>query len=204
MTTIAIIDYGVGNLRSLEKAFAHVGVEAVVSADAEVLARADRIVLPGVGAFGAAMSELRARGFDRLVHAAVAAGTPVLGVCVGFQMLFTEGHEFGVHPGLGLLPGKVVRCPRGPLPVPQVGWNEVAQTRPHPLFDGIADNAFFYFVHSYYVEAEHPADVLGTTDYGFTYPTVCARGNVMGIQCHPEKSQTVGLRLLKNFAELSA
>src|SRR3981081_2407008 len=151
MTRIAIIDYGVGNLRSLEKAFAATGTPAVVSDDAYVLREADRLVLPGVGAFGACMKALSERGFDRLVRERVAAGTPLLGVCVGMQLLFEESEEFGTTVGLGLLRGRVRRF-SDDLVVPQVGWNQIRQRIPHPLFDGIENSAFFYFVHSYYCE----------------------------------------------------
>jgi glutamine amidotransferase len=197
-----IIDYGVGNLRSIERAFAHVGVNARISSNPDELSAASHLALPGVGAFGAAMDELRARRLDAIVLDAATAGTPILGICVGFQMLFDEGHEFGVHPGLGLLAGRIVKFPPSRLPVPHTGWNQVRQTRAHPLFRDIPDHEFFYFVHSYYVEGAGDAAVLGVTEYGFPYPSACVLDNVMGIQFHPEKSQTVGLRLLKNFAAM--
>jgi glutamine amidotransferase len=199
MPQVAIIDYGVGNLRSVEKAFAATGSGAVVTADERVLRAAERLVLPGVGAFRACMSALAARGFDELVHERVSSGVPLLGVCVGMQMLFETSEEFGETVGLKLLPGRVRRFAHT-LHVPQVGWNNVRQLRPaHPLFDGIADDAFFYFVHSYYCAAER-ADVLGETDYGLSYASIVGRGHVCGVQFHPEKSQATGLRLLKNFA----
>lgn len=200
---LAIIDYGVGNLRNIERAFAHVDVEARITSDPDELRRATRLVLPGVGAFGAAVDELHRRKLDTLVLDAASTGTPILGICVGFQMLFEEGHEFGVHRGLGLLPGRIVKFPESNLPVPQTGWNQVAQTQAHPLMRDIPDGAFFYFVHSYHADSAAPDTVVGTTEYGFEYPTVCARDNVMGVQFHPEKSQTAGLRLLKNFAEVA-
>lgn len=199
MPQVAIIDYGVGNLRSVEKAFAADGCHATVSADEKVLRAADRLVLPGVGAFGACMKALAERGFDSLVHERVAAGTPLLGVCVGMQMLFEESDEFGATRGLGLLRGRVRRF-AGDLVVPQVGWNQVRQCRPHPLFDGIENSAFFYFVHSYYCEPEDADVALGLTDYGEAYASVVARENLCGVQFHPEKSQAAGLRLLSNFA----
>jgi len=196
---VGIIDYGVGNLRSVEKAFAAVGCDAVVSADEEVLQTVDRLVLPGVGAFGACMKALTERGFDQLVCERAAQGTPVLGVCVGMQMLFEESEEFGRTRGLGLLPGRVIRF-ADDLVVPQVGWNQIRQRLANPLFDGIADGAFFYFVHSYYCEPADNSVVLGETDYGVAYASVVARENVSGVQFHPEKSQAAGLRLLANFA----
>ena len=196
---VAIIDYGIGNLRSVEKAFAAAGCEALVSADERVLREAERLVLPGVGAFRACMSELAARGFDRLVRERVARGVPLLGVCVGMQLLFEESEEFGVTSGLGLLGGRVRRFGEELL-APQVGWNQVAQRRAHPLTEGVEDGAFFYFVHSYYCDARDVADVIGETEYGGNYASVVARGVVCGVQFHPEKSQAAGLRLLRNFA----
>ena len=200
MSQVAIIDYGVGNLRSVEKAFAATGCDAVVSADANVLRAADKLVLPGVGAFGACMKALRERGFDELVRERVAAGVPLLGVCVGMQMLFEESEEFGRVEGLGLLRGRVRRFPPTLL-VPQVGWNQVHQRRLHPLFAGIANDSFFYFVHSYFCDATDAESIAGATIYGDAYASVVARANICGVQFHPEKSQTAGLRLLKNFAE---
>ncbi|MDT7543170.1 MAG: imidazole glycerol-phosphate synthase subunit HisH [Acidobacteriota bacterium] len=200
MTRIAIIDYGVGNLRSVEKAFAAAGVVAVVSDDERVLRAADALVLPGVGAFGACASALKERGFDALVLERVAAGVPLLGVCVGMQLLFEESEEFGRSVGLGLLKGRVRRFDKH-LRVPHVGWNQVKAKRAHTLFAGVADEAFFYFVHSYYCETADPDDAIGETEYGVAYPSVVARGRVCGVQFHPEKSQSAGLRLLRNFAE---
>lgn len=196
---MAIIDYGVGNLRSVEKAFAATGCSAVISADENLLRKAERLVLPGVGAFGACMNALTERGFDELVRERVTAGTPLLGVCVGMQMLFEESDEFGPTPGLGLLRGRVRRFPDD-LVVPQVGWNQIGQRSSQPLFEGIKDSAFFYFVHSYYCEPAEREVILGETDYGVTYASVVARENLCGVQFHPEKSQTAGLRLLSNFA----
>lgn len=199
---LVILDYGVGNLRNLERAFAHVGVPAEISSDPNVVCQATHLVLPGVGAFGAAVAELRSRKLEPVVWSVVQAGVPLLGVCVGFQMLFETGHEFGRHAGLGLLGGEVVRFPPDIRPVPHVGWNQVIQTQSHPLWKDIPDRAFFYFVHSYYAAPSVPNDVLGVTDYGLRYASVVARDNVMGVQFHPEKSHQVGLRLLHNFASL--
>ncbi|MBL8166535.1 MAG: imidazole glycerol phosphate synthase subunit HisH [Acidobacteria bacterium] len=202
--TIAIIDYGVGNLGSVEKAFTSQGIAAVVTHDEATLRQADKLVLPGVGAFKACMDGLRAHGFVEFVLEQAHAGKPILGVCVGLQMLFDEGHEFGVHKGLGLLPGRVVKFPDG-VRVPHVGWNQVAfrgNAGTHPLFSDLPDQSFFYFVHSYYVEPTDAACVLGETEYAGRYASICGRGNVVGVQFHPEKSQTAGLRLLKNFAAM--
>lgn len=198
MTQVGIIDYGVGNLRSVEKAFAATGCAAVVSSNEKVLRQAKRLVLPGVGAFGACMQALTARGFDELVRERVVQGIPLLGVCVGMQLLFDESDEFGTTKGLGLFPGRVRRF-AGDLITPQVGWNQIRQGVAHPLFAGIVDGAFFYFVHSYYCESNDPAIVIGETEYGSTYASVVASGNVCGVQFHPEKSQAVGLKLLSNF-----
>ena len=197
---MAIIDYGVGNLRSVEKAFHAGGAEAVVTSDERVLREAERLVLPGVGAFRACMEGLTSRGFDVLVRERVEEGTPLLGVCVGMQMLFEESEEFGTTRGLGLLRGRVRRFDGG-LRVPQVGWNQVGWRKSHALAEGIEDESFFYFVHSYFCDAADDADVLGRTEYGGAYASVVARGAVCGVQFHPEKSQAAGLRLLKNFAE---
>lgn len=200
---IAIIDYGVGNLRSVEKAFAAVGAPAIVTGDRGAIREADRLVLPGVGAFGECARRLRESGLDQLVLAAAASGKPILGLCVGLQLMFDEGHEFGVHGGLGLMRGRVVRFPTDGPRVPQIGWNQVEQLKRHPLLDGLVDGTYFYFVHSYYIEADDSDDVLGSTDYGIRYPSVCARGRVCGVQFHPEKSQDAGLRLLSNFAGIT-
>ena len=199
MLQVGIIDYGVGNLRSVEKAFAASGCTTVISSDEKVLRQAERLVLPGVGAFGACMKALTERGFDELVHERVAQGIPLLGVCVGMQMLFEESDEFGTTPGLRLLRGRVRRF-SGDLVVPQVGWNQIRQRVTHPLFEGIVDGAFFYFVHSYYCEPRESEVILSETDYGVAYPSVVAQKNLCGVQFHPEKSQAAGLKLLSNFA----
>lgn len=202
--SIAIIDYGIGNLRSVEKAFTAQGIEAVVTREEKLLRAADKLVLLGVGAFGYAMQSLRDLGFDELVSEAAQAGKPILGLCVGLQMLFEEGHEFGVHKGLGLLKGKVVKFPDG-LHVPHIGWNQVAIQEAHqtaPIFRDLPDQSFFYFVHSFYVEPHDASCVYGRTDYGLTFASICGRDNVVGVQFHPEKSQASGLKLLKNFAEM--
>ena len=199
---VAIIDYGVGNLRSVEKAFAATGCDAIVSGEESVLRAAGKLVLPGVGAFGACMRALSERGFDRLVRERVEAGTPVLGVCVGMQMLFEESDEFGATPGLGLLPGRVQRF-TDELVVPHVGWNRVTQRQSHALFEDVANGAFFYFVHSYYCDPFDKSVVAGETEYGVSYASIVAKDNICGVQFHPEKSQDAGLQLLKNFARLN-
>lgn len=203
MARVAILDYGVGNLRSVEKAFAAAGASAIISDDERILREAEALVLPGVGAFAECMKELSARGFDELIRERVAEGTPLLGVCVGMQMLFEESEEFGKTAGLGLLRGRVRRF-SDELLVPQVGWNQVRQPRAHWLLEGIEDQAFFYFVHSFYCEPDDPAVVIGETDYGAAYASVVAQRRIYGVQFHPEKSQAAGLRLLGNFARTAA
>jgi imidazole glycerol-phosphate synthase subunit HisH len=199
MTDIAIIDYGVGNLRSVEKAFASTGNQAIVTDDERVLRQAKGLVLPGVGAFAACMNALSSRGFDALVRERVMQGTPLLGVCVGMQMFFEESEEFGKTPGLGLFPGRVRRFSND-LVVPHVGWNQIHKRSAHPLLRNIENKAFFYFVHSYYCEVDDPSIVIGQTDYGINYASVIAQGDLCGVQFHPEKSQAVGLQLLSSFA----
>lgn len=201
MAQIAIIDYGVGNLRSVEKAFNATGCEAIVTANDRELRSAERLVLPGVGAFAACMKALTECGFDHLVRERVEQGTPLLGVCVGMQLLFEESDEFGRTPGLGLLKGRV-RQFRDDLIVPHVGWNQVRRRATHSLFEGIADQSFFYFVHSFYCEPASNDVSIGETDYGVPYASVVALQNVCGVQFHPEKSQAAGLQLLKNFANV--
>ncbi len=194
---IAIADYGIGNLGSVLKAFRHVGAPAFLAADPAELLGADAIVLPGDGAFGATMDELRRRGHDEVVRAFAEQGRPVLGICIGMQVLFEEGDEHGRHRGLGLLPGRVERLPQT-VRIPHMGWNTLQPTRRHALLDGL-DGAYVYFVHSYTCRA--PEDVLlATTDYGGPVSAVVGRGSVLGLQFHPEKSQAVGLELVKRFA----
>jgi imidazole glycerol-phosphate synthase subunit HisH len=194
---IAIVDYGLGNLGSVTKGFRHAGAETVLSGDPAVLRAADALVLPGDGAFGATMDEIRSRGLAGVLMEAAASGQPLLGICIGMQVLFEESEEHGIHRGLGLLPGRVRRID-GPLPVPHMGWNRLRRHRPHSLLDGIEEGAHVYFVHSYYCDA--PDDVvIATSDYGRDFAAIVGRGNVLGLQFHPEKSQAVGLRLVANF-----
>jgi imidazole glycerol-phosphate synthase subunit HisH len=200
MSQVVIVDYGVGNLRSVQKAFAATGCEALVTADESELRNAQRLVLPGVGAFAACMKALTERGFDRLVCEKAREGTPLLGVCVGMQLLFDESDEFGETRGLGLLRGRVRRF-ENDLVVPQVGWNRIQQKRSHALFEGIADGSFCYFVHSFYCEPVDDMVVAGETEYGVRYASVVAARNICGVQFHPEKSQDIGLRMLKNFGQ---
>jgi glutamine amidotransferase len=194
---IAIVDYGIGNLGSASKAFRHVGAESVLSGDPAVLRTADTLVLPGDGAFGAAMDELRRRHLLPVLKEAVAEGRTLLGICVGMQLLFEHSEEHGSHKGLGLLPGRVRRF-KGELPVPHMGWNRLRRRRPHPILDGLEDGSYVYFVHSYYCDAQ-PEVTIATSDYGLDFAAIVGRGRVLGVQFHPEKSQTVGLRMIENF-----
>lgn len=202
---IALIDYGLGNLRSVQKALERVGHGATITADPAAVATATRVILPGVGASADALAAVRERGLEQPLKDFVASGRPFLGVCLGLQMLFEWSYEDGEHRGLGLLPGKVVRfqAPAG-LKVPHMGWNQIRFARRPPLFDGIADGAYFYFVHSYHVVTDDRAIVATETDYGGAFCSSVWRGNLFATQFHPEKSQADGLRLLKNFAELPA
>jgi len=199
---IAVIDYGAGNLRSVRNALAHLGADVTTLATPDGLPGADKIVLPGVGAFGAGVGALRAAGFEGPLKKAAAAGVPLIGICLGMQYLFESSDEMGLHRGLGLLPGRVTRFPAAGPKVPHIGWNQLHIRQDHPLLAGIEDGAYAYFVHSYYVDAGEAGDVLATTGYGLEYASVVARGNLFGIQPHPEKSQAVGLRILRNFVEL--
>jgi glutamine amidotransferase len=197
---IAIVDYGMGNRRSVEKALEHVGAEPVLTADHDVLRSADGIVVPGVGAFPEAMRRLRAAGLDELIAERADAGAPVLGLCLGMQLLFEASDEHEGATGLGLLPGRVrtLQAPR----VPHIGWNLVTFTRPSPLTEGLGDAAAFYHVHSLAPEPADESDVLGRGEYGAPFVSIVERGNVMGVQFHPEKSSRDGLALLRNFAKV--
>ncbi|MCI0548000.1 MAG: imidazole glycerol phosphate synthase subunit HisH [Candidatus Rokubacteria bacterium] len=197
--TIAIIDYGRGNLGSVEKAFGRLGMSAVVTEDPRQLADAEAIVLPGDGAFHDAMASLQARGLLDPLREALDTERPFLGICLGYQLLFSESEEFGHGKGLDVLPGAVRRFPPG-LKVPHMGWNEVRHAGDCALFDGIPSGAHFYFVHSYYPETSDPSLSIATCDYGLTFPAAVGRGSLFATQFHPEKSQRWGLRLLENFA----
>lgn len=207
MKTVAIVDYGMGNLRSVAKAVEHVAPECqvVVTADPAILADAERVIVPGQGAMPDCMRELHARGLAAAVVRA-AADKPFLGICIGLQMLFEHSEEGDVA-GLGLFPGQVRRFPDAAmvdaagarLKVPHMGWNEVRQAEPHPLWQGIADGARFYFVHSYYVEPTTPDAIAGSTHYGIAFTSAVARANIFAVQFHPEKSAEAGLKLLANF-----
>lgn len=198
---IAIIDYGMGNLRSVQKAFEKIGAEAVVTSDEATIESASALVLPGVGAFGDAMANLREAGLVGSIYRAIEEGKPFLGICLGMQLLFEISEEMGVHQGLGVFKGRVMRF-RVNLKVPHMGWNQIHIRRPDLLLRGVADGSYVYFVHSYYVQPADPKIVLATTDYGIDYASIIGRDAIYGIQFHPEKSQDVGLMILHNFAKM--
>ena len=199
---IAILDYGMGNLRSVEKALAHVGQESVRTADHDLVREAGAVILPGVGAFRKAMEAVRARGFDELLRERVDNQVPVLGLCLGMQLLFESSTEIGGAEGLGLLEGEVRELETGGLKVPQIGWNTVAWRGDSPLADGLPPRTPMYHVHSYAARPADVEDIVGTAHYGTEFVSAVNRGNVYGVQFHPEKSGPAGLALLSNFAGL--
>ena len=199
---LVIIDYDASNLHSVRKALEALGHHPIVSNEPSIVAGADALVLPGVGAAGDAMRHLRELGLVSVLRQFAADGKPFFGVCVGMQLLFESSEEDGVIDCLGLLPGRVRRIPAGPK-VPHMGWNSVRLRRQHPIFDRIPDDSFFYFVHSYYPEPADPDLVLGETEHGLRFASAVARGNLVGVQFHPEKSGDLGLRLYDNFVRLS-
>ena len=204
---IAIIDYGMGNLRSVQKGFEKVGSEAVITADPQVVLQADKIVLPGVGAFRDCMHNLEQAGFVEPILKVIAEGRPFLGICVGMQLLFTDSVEFGLYSGLNVIPGHVLRFPDQmmvageKLKVPQMGWNQISFKRRPPAFAGVENDSNVYFVHSYYVKPDDSSIIATTTDYGIEFCSSVWKDNVVATQFHPEKSQAIGLKILKNFAE---
>ena len=200
---IIIVDYGAGNLRSVERAVAHCGHDATITSDPAAVEAADVVIVPGVGAAADTMRNLRERALVDPIRAFVAAGRPYLGVCMGLQALLTASEEGGEHPCLDIIPGRVLRLPAG-LKVPHMGWNQVRRRQPHPVFDGIPDDAYFYFVHSYYPAPDDGECVIGETDYGVTFASALARDNVVATQFHPEKSGDAGLRFYHNFLEWAA
>ena len=198
---IAIIDYGMGNLRSVEKALESLGAEVTVTSDPNIVRMADGVILPGVGAFGDAMENLDRAGLIPVIKDVVAAGTPFLGICLGMQLIFTTSDEHGLHEGLNLIPGHV-RLFQGDFKIPHIGWNDLILKQAHPLLDGVTDGDYVYWVHSLVVEPRNPGVVLASTDYHGDVPGIIGQGNVYGIQFHPEKSSRVGLQLLGNFVKI--
>jgi glutamine amidotransferase len=204
---IAIIDYGVGNLRSVEKAFAHLGYQALVTSDPGIVRDAAKVVLPGVGAFGKAMENLENAGMVPVVKEVAESGRPFLGICLVLQLLFEESAEvFGGKTarvkGLGIVPGQALRFNSKQLKVPQIGWNQIKITKENPLFHGVDNGSFVYFVHSYFVSPVDAQFTTCTTNYGIEYCSGISNGNMYAFQFHPEKSSSVGLKILKNFAEI--
>jgi glutamine amidotransferase len=199
--SLAVIDYGAGNLPNVVRALTHLGAPLEVTSDPAVVAQASAVILPGVGATLDTMTTLQRTGLDAAIRDAVARGVPFLGICVGMQVLCDSSDEFGPHPCLGIIPGNVRRFP-DTLKVPQIGWNQVNYTpqhRQHALFDGIADGTDFYFVHSYYCAVTNPDAIAGVTSYAIDFPSALIHGNVAATQFHPEKSGSAGLRILQNF-----
>jgi imidazole glycerol-phosphate synthase subunit HisH len=202
--SIAMVDYGMGNRRSVVKAFERIGSAVLATADHDELRRADGLVVPGVGAFPAAMRRLRALGLDEVVLERARAGVPVIGLCLGMQLLFDGSDEHEGSAGLGLLPGRIVRLNADGLKLPHIGWNSVSWQRSSPLVQGLPDPAAFYHVHSFVPVPDDPSIVLGIGEYGTPFVSFVQRGNVYGAQCHPEKSSTHGLALLRNFVAICA
>ncbi len=207
---IAVIDYGAGNLRNVCKALEFVGAELVLTEDVDVILSADKVVLPGVGAFADCLQGLQSRKLIAPLQQFAASGRPFLGICVGMQLLFDVGEEMGAWPGLGLLPGRIVRFdfthlpePAAKLKIPHIGWNRVHGCNlAHPVLRQVIPDGYAYFVHSFHAHVPDPRHVVAMTDYGYDFPAVVAKDNVWGIQFHPEKSQDVGLQMLRNFVTL--
>ena len=198
---IAVIDYGMGNLRSVQKGFEKVGFAAEITADPNTVRKADKVVLPGVGAFGDAMTNLRDAGMIEAIRETVKAGKPFLGICLGLQLMFDTSEEGGFHQGLSIFPGRVRLLPPG-LKVPHMGWNQIEIQKADPILKGIPEGSAFYFVHSYYADPADPKVTTTLTEYGIRFTSIASSENVFGIQFHPEKSSSLGLHILKNFGEL--
>jgi glutamine amidotransferase len=202
---IAVVDYGMGNRRSVQKALEHVGARAEITSSRESIRRADGVVVPGVGAFPLAMELLNDSGLVELIVELAGAETPILGICLGMQLLFDGSEELGTTTGLGLIPGEVTALRTGGLRIPHIGWNEVRFERPSPLTDGLPSGGVpFYHVHSLAARPRNAADVVGSTEYGERFATIVARGSIYGVQFHPEKSSRHGLHMLGNFATICA
>ena len=202
---IGIVDYNMGNLASVINAFANIGADAALESDPSKLSQYDKLILPGVGAFGDAMEHLKENGMDEAVKAFAATGKPLLGICLGMQLLFESSEEFGVTQGLGLIPGKVVAFDENkfdhPLKVPHMGWNELFQQKQTPLFSELPEDFYLYFVHSFHAVCDD-AYTIGKTHYGYEFVSAVQNGNIYGIQPHPEKSHENGLKIIENFAKL--
>jgi imidazole glycerol-phosphate synthase subunit HisH len=201
MGVLTIIDYGVGNLRSVQKAFEHLGFEARITSDAGEAAESSGLILPGVGAFPDAMDNLKERKMDKVLLKAAALDKPILGICLGMQLLFEIGYEVTECKGLGLIPGKVEKL-RGDVKIPHMGWNSLSINKDCSILKGVQEGSYVYFVHSFRAEVENKADLNASTFYGESLPAVVSRGNTFGAQFHPEKSGAIGMEILKNFGEL--
>lgn len=200
---ISIIDYDAGNIKSVEKAFEYLGQRAVITRDRDMIMASDKVVLPGVGSFGDAMNKIREYRLENVIYDIIDKGTPFLGICLGLQLLFKTSEESPDATGLGILDGRIIRIPDRPeLKIPQIGWNSLKINPKARLFQGLPENPYVYFVHSYYLKAEHEEDVAASTFYGVDIHASVEHGNVFACQFHPEKSSEVGLKILKNFIEL--
>ena len=200
---ISILGYDAGNIKSVEKALIYLGQEALITNDKDVIMSSDRVILPGVGAFGDAMERLKKSGLDKVIYDFVETGKPFMGICLGLQLLFKESEESPGVTGLGLLDGRIIRIPGGSdLKVPQIGWNDIEINPESRLLKGIGDKPYVYFVHSYYLKADRREDVAATTKYGVTIDAAVERENIMATQFHPEKSSEAGLKILKNFISI--
>lgn len=198
---ITIIDYGMGNLKSVWKAFRKIGIESTITSDPSAVDDASALVLPGVGAFKDCMNNLNNLSLTDAILRSIEKGKPYLGICLGLQILFGKSEEFGSSPGLGVFKGSVVRFPENDLKIPHMGWNTVTLKKKPPVFDEITDKSYFYFVHSYYVVPEDPSIIAGTTDYGTDFTSMVWKDNVIATQFHPEKSQQLGLKVLQGFID---
>ena len=198
---IGIIDYGVGNLHSVQKAVEYVGGKALVTNDPEKIMSADKVILPGVGAFKDGFDGLEKRNLVSVIKEFAATGKPLLGICLGMQLLFEESEEQGIHQGLGLVPGRVVTFTDPTLKIPQIGWNTISLDKESPLFSDLRTGDYVYFNHTFYCCPQDNEDTLTSTDYGVSFSSAVNRGNIYGVQFHPEKSQKTGLKILQNFVE---
>lgn len=203
MSNIVMIDYGAGNIRSAFKAFEHLHANITLTSNPAIIAQADKLVLPGVGAFGTGIAQLRQRGLEQPIHTAVSRGIPLLGICVGMQYLFNTSDEMGQHNGLSLINGHVTRFkPHPHHKVPHMGWNQLHHNGTHPLLDGVPSGAYVYFVHSYYCTPTHPNHTIATTKYSHNFCAIVGRGHIYGLQFHPEKSHQIGLHILQNYIDI--
>lgn len=200
---LALLDFGLGNLKSIQNGFRHLGHEAVITCDSQVIRDADGLIIPGVGAFKDGMDRLRRHRLIPVIEEALSQAKPILGICLGLQLLFSESEEFGRHRGLGMMEG-TVKTFTGTLKIPHMGWNTVHITRRIPLIEGIGEGEYFYFVHSFFAVPDKGEIVAGETEYGITFPSVVEKGTLMATQFHPEKSSHAGLRILDNFARMAA